>query len=149
MHTCGWDFILVEHSPKINRWSLPVRAAVPVSVKISGFVLNSRSIRVCEWFVMRVGTDIGCLRLLFLVIYSSQSVSVECVSKLRLKSPINMTFFHSDTALSSVNSRLSSTDEVALGGLYIFPSRRILWFIRTSSQRISTPSSSRSFLLLL
>ena len=48
------------------------------------------------------------------VICSSLSVSAR---KLRLKSPINITSFHSDTVLSSVNSTLSSTDEVALGGL--------------------------------
>ena len=91
--TCGWDFILVEHFPKINKWSLPVRVVVPVSMKISGFVVNCRSIRICEWFVMWVETDITCLRLLSSVVCCSLSASTECASKLRLKSPINKLLF--------------------------------------------------------
>ena len=82
---------------------------------------------VCEWLVMRVGTQISCLRLLSSVICCGLSVSVVCRSTLTLlESPINTTSFRSETALSSIGSRLSSTDEVALGGLYIFPSKSVL-----------------------
>ena len=95
-----WDFNLAEHSPKISKWSLLVRAVVPVLVKTSGFVVNSRSIRVCEWFVMRVGADIICLRLLSSVICCSLLVSVERGNKLRLRSPNSTTFFRSDAQCS-------------------------------------------------